>query len=114
MTVSPRTRLLLHLEEIIASHCSTEIIKDGDVYRQPVHYVDSGKSYVKSGNGIAEIKEDSYKTIGSMQYKFGVHTVDIGEALDEILDYLESHCDFDPDSYLDDDTDDDSISLFDL
>lgn len=109
-----RTRLLLHLEEIIANHCSAEIIKEGDVYRQPVHYVDGGKSRTKSGQGIAPIENDCFNTIGSMQYTFGVHTVDIGEALDEILNYLENHCDFDPDSYIDDDTDEnDEISLFD-
>lgn len=59
MNISTRTRLLLHLEEIVANHCSTGIIKEGDVYRQPVHYVDSGKSRTKTGEGIAEIEDDN-------------------------------------------------------
>ena len=84
-----RTRLILQLERIIASQCHQKNLMGGKKYRYPVQYVRDGTSYKCSGNGTANVNDSGIKT---MKYQFGSHTLDIGIALDEILDFIEKNC----------------------
>ena len=77
--------LISELEYIVAKHCSTENLMNGENYRYPVHYKDNGKGYVQKGNGKAKIPDGA---VPSLEYRFGSHTLEIGKALDEILTYL--------------------------
>ncbi|MCR5419727.1 MAG: hypothetical protein K6E98_01820 [Lachnospiraceae bacterium] len=98
-----RAEYIKHMERIFAKHCSTTSYTNGS-YRYPVYYRKDGKNC--RTNGIANV---TMKEIPSMQYKFGTHRMDIGAALIEILDFLESHQgeDFclDFDSFYDDNDD---------
>ena len=99
-----REELLCRMEQIIAKSCSNRNYSIGN-YRYPVHYWKNGKTYHTTGNGPANIKDT--EVIGSMYYQFGVHRLDIGEALLEIVDLLEYICpelyeaieDYDEDQY---------------
>ena len=78
--------LVATLEQIVAKHCSTENLMNGKNYRYPVHYSKEGKNYVSKGNGKVRI---SMEAVPTMKYTFGAHTLEIGKALEEILDYIE-------------------------
>ncbi len=101
MDQSARTRLILQLERIIASHCSTKDLKNGVNYRYPVHYKKNGKLYKTTGSGIANVDDEGIKT---MKYTFASHTLEIGAALEEVLDFLENNCEFGPGLYYLDET----------
>ncbi len=105
MHQNARTRLILQLERIIASNCSTKDLKGGEKYRYPVHYEDKGKKYKTVGNGIARVDDESVRT---MKYTFASHTLDIGNALEEILNFMEENCEFGPGCYYTDDETEDS------
>lgn len=105
MNQNSRTRFILQLERIIASHCRTKNLNNGNRYRYPVHYVKNGVRYKTSGNGVANVGDDDIRT---MKYTFASHTMEIGAALEEILDFMEKNCAFGPGlHYYDDETDDD-------
>ena len=78
--------LVSDLEHIIAKHCSTENLMNGNNYRYPVHFSQGGKKYVSKGNGKVRISKEAVPT---MKYTFGAHTLEIGKALDEIVKYLD-------------------------
>ena len=87
-------KLISDMEYIIVKHCSTKNLMNGQNYRYPVHYVSNEKRYVSKGNGKVDIPADA---VSSMKYKFGGHTLEIGPALEEILDYLSNNRDMLPD-----------------
>ena len=89
---SARTRLILQMERIIAKQCHQQNLMGGKKYRYPVQYRKNGVLYKTTGNGVANVKDPEVR---SMQYKFGSHTMDIGIALDEILDFIYENCHFD-------------------
>ncbi len=80
-----KAEIIKHMEWIIAKNCSTETYNIGN-YRYPVHFNKNGKWYKTSGNSLADV---SYQDISSMYYEFGAHTLNIGDALIEIMEYLE-------------------------
>lgn len=73
------------MEQIIAKHCSSQNLMNGNYYRYPVHYRKNGQGWHSSG--LADVTNS--KEVDSMHYKFGSHTMDIGKALAEILDFLD-------------------------
>lgn len=77
--------IIKRMEIIIAKHCSNKNYSIGN-YRQPVHFKSNGKGYKTKGNYYAGV---SYEDIQSMYYTFGVHKMEIGKALLEILDFIE-------------------------
>ena len=107
MDQNARTRLILQLERIVACHCSTKDLKNGAKYRYPVHYKKNGQRYKTTGNGVANVDPEGIRT---MKYTFASHTLEIGAALEDILDFLEENCEFGPGLYylngIDDDSDD--------
>ncbi len=81
-----RAEFIKQAERIIADHCSTKNYKEA--YRYPVKYVKNGIKYKTKGPGCANV---SMEEIPTMYYEFGVHRVDIGMALIEILEFFEQH-----------------------
>ena len=78
------------MERIIAKNCSTGTYNIGD-YRYPVHYIKNGKKYYTKS--IADV---SMNDVPSMHYEFGNHRMNIGKAILEIIDYIETHSDGNP------------------
>ena len=105
MDQNARTRLIIQLERIIASHCSTKNLNNGSNYRFPVHYYKNGRQFKTVGQGVANVDDNGIRT---MKYTFASHTLEIGKALDEILDFLEKNCEFDSGLYYIDDIANDS------
>ncbi len=98
-----RAEYIRRMEQIIAKHCSSKNYTFGN-YRFPVHYRKDGKNYKTNGDGLAKV---SMNEIPSMNYTFGIHKMEIGKALLEILDFLEDHLeDVRPFDYYDDGRDD--------
>lgn len=83
-------RLIGELERIVARHCSTGGIKNGENYRYPVYFMKNGKEVGVHGTVGEIIPADAVPTL---RYKFGVHSVEIGQALEEILNYLADNYD---------------------
>ena len=78
--------LVSALEQIVAKHCSTKNLFEGQKYRYPVHYIQNEQKYVSDGDGRVHI---SAKAVPTMKYMFGKHTLEIGNALDEIIAYID-------------------------
>lgn len=98
-----RAQYIKRMEYIIAKHCSTKNLNIGE-YRYPVHYKKNGKSYYADKHYYANV---SMNEVSSMQYKFGAHTMNIGRALEEILEFLEGTIDASaPFDFFDDGKDD--------
>lgn len=92
--------MIRDLEYIIASKCRNKQYIDkhtgnaGKQYRYPVKYKKNGKTYVCRGKTI--INEDTAEQeIESMRYEFGSNCLFIGDAIAEILDYLEDRYELD-------------------
>ena len=79
-----RCKILCKMERIIAEHVSTTNYVM-DHYRYPVKYKRNGIKY----KCPTEVRNADYDVVGSMQYEFGSHHVDIGDALIEILEFIE-------------------------
>lgn len=91
MNQNARTRLICAMEEIIANECYTQGLQGNHKYRYPVVYTKDGLGYRCTG-GKAQVKDNGVHT---MEYKFGAHRLDIGTALDKILDLFENDVEFD-------------------
>ncbi|WP_026523285.1 hypothetical protein [Butyrivibrio sp. MB2005] len=79
------SKLISDLEYIVAKHCSTKGLNYGNEYRYPVNYTKDGVNYIAKKYAKAEI---DYNSIGTMTYEFGAHSLEIGKALEEIVDFL--------------------------
>lgn len=82
--------LMAELEYIVAKHCSTGGLKNGRNYRYPVTYVSKGQKHKVEGDYRAFTPLDA---VTSLEYQFGNHTLEIGEALEEILNFLTENYD---------------------
>lgn len=95
--IDRRLELEKDIERIIAKHCYTTTgINNGKYYRYPVHYKKNGSNWVSKGNGTANVDIKSFSTL---QYRFGVHRMDIGKAIEEIIELLETDCNLYADDY---------------
>lgn len=74
--------MIKKLEYIVAKHCST---LEGKHYRYPVHYIMDGEEYETRGKYLAKVTSDAIPT---MEYSFGAHTLEIGQALEEIVEFI--------------------------
>ena len=89
------------MEEIIAKHCRS-ISNDVGYYRYPVVYKKGGHRQKVWGTvGVR------YEEISSMHYEFGSNYLEIGDALLEILEFLDRHIESEvpPFDYYDEDDD---------
>ncbi|SFP84564.1 hypothetical protein SAMN04487928_109124 [Butyrivibrio proteoclasticus] len=78
-------KLISDIEYIVANHCKTN---DGDNYRYPVSF--DGCSL--GGKIEGRIPDEDYI---KLEYRFGIHTLEIGKALEEIIDYFKDNYDID-------------------
>ena len=78
-----RAKIICKMEQILARNVTTTSYTNGK-YRYPVHYKQNNKSWV--AKGLANVE---YDNIPTMYYEFGAHRVDIGNALMEMLEFLE-------------------------
>ncbi len=76
-------KLISDLEFIVAKHCRTN---DGECYRYPV----SCDNHSLTGEIEGRIPDDAYS---KLEYRFGIHTLEIGKALEEIVDYFKDNYD---------------------
>ncbi|EWM53386.1 hypothetical protein [Ruminococcus flavefaciens] len=90
------SKLVRKLEKIIAQNCYNTKFEGGKFYRYPVHYKKNGTHYI--AKGIADVPYESIKT---MYYEFGTNRLYIGNALLEIISFLEEAFGvyLDPDSF---------------
>ena len=84
-----KTKLFCKMEQIIANTASNSAYRIGS-YRYPVHYKKNGK-ICKTDRAVPE-NIANYEVLESMYYQFGVHRLDIGQALTEIIELLEYVC----------------------
>lgn len=77
-----KARIICELEKIIAKNVTTTSHTNGK-YRYPVEYRKNGRNWRATGTANVD-----YDDIYSMHYNFGVHRLDIGMALDQILEFL--------------------------
>ena len=88
------------LEHIIGRNCYSKTIVDkatgkaGKKYRYPVQY-NQGKKTIKC-RGKANINElTAADEVDTMRYKFGANLLFVGDAIVEILEYLEERYELD-------------------
>lgn len=78
-------KLISDLEYIVASHSKTN---DGENYRYPV----SCDGCSLTGKIEGRIPDETYS---KLEYRFGIHTLEIGKALEEIVEYFKDNYDID-------------------
>ncbi len=84
-------KLISDLEYIVAKHCSTDTLNNGKDYRYPVRFTDkNGKEIKYDVNYGLPLASGQVPTL---KYKFGVHTLEIGKALEEIIEYITDNYD---------------------
>ncbi len=91
MSKEEHQKLISDLEYIVAKHCKTN---GGDSYRYPVSF--DGCSL--EGKIEGRIPDDAYS---KLEYVFGIHTLEIGKALEEIVGYFKDNYDIGDQSLFD-------------
>lgn len=96
---SYRIDLIEQLEYIVSQNCHNRFTRnrdntDGRTYRYPVHmrtHNDHDAWYTYRG----VISSATDKSLGTLHYEFGANDLYIGDALDQILDFIERRYDID-------------------
>ncbi len=95
MNQNARAKLISAMEEIIAKECYTKGLQNNKKYRYPVNFKINGSLYKGTHGRILVDTHD----ISTMYYQFGVHRMDIGIALNKILDLIEHNIVFEESSF---------------
>lgn len=97
-----RIELIEELEYIASKNCHNRFTQnsdgtDGRTYRYPVHMDNPNDHYAEYiYRGI--LNGSNQRSLGTLHYEFGANDFYIGDALNQILDYLESRYDIDFDN----------------
>ena len=106
-----RIELIERLEYIASKNCHNRFTQnndgtDGRTYRYPVHMDNPNDHYAEYVyRGI--LNGSTQRSLGTLHYEFGANDFYIGDALNQILDYLENRYDIDFDYLEMDHIDDD-------
>lgn len=94
-----RPELIAQLEYIVSKNCHNQFTQnydgpDGRTYRYPVHMKNPNDHNAwYTYRGIIDDATD--ESLGTLHYKFGANDLYIGDALIQILDYLEDRYNID-------------------
>ncbi len=92
MVKNERTmELIEELERIIGNHFHNKQKRGGFYYRYPVHFEENGTTYKSTGK-IYDLTPDN---LHSVKYTMGANSLYIGDALLEVLDFLEERYNLD-------------------
>ncbi len=80
-------RLVCLFEKTIASNCYNSNFNGGMYYRYPVKYLLNGERWIAK-NGFANVPEEALNT---MYYQFGTNRIYIGEAILDMISYLQDN-----------------------
>lgn len=108
MESEARAKLICQLERILAKNCHQKNLKNNQKFRYPVEYIKQGKK--GKSNGLVDLDNKDIKT---MHYTFGTNILDVGNALEEMVDFILKNCEMTTDSlyYYFDESDDECDDL---